>query len=340
MDDCVIADRLTTLLIGPGGAAAFEVRRLDRIGQPLPQLFAASSAGDRRPPAASADRASDAGSTSSIATARAVDEQPREALSCGGVAMAAATRAGRDDRSVRRAVGAHRRRCVGPSGLGGLGQLVDLRRVRRRPTASDDRQVEAEQQPRARRAARRAAARRLPPSRARLRGRSCGRTSARRARTAAACSRESRSSCRRSTADCGCCSSGGSRSPARCRRCDRRRASPSARGTAARRPTATRRIGAALRRRSCRRRATTSRPADAGDDDQLAERQRQIDILEVVRARAADDEIGGFPHRSGCHSQLSWRRCKPPIVAQRHTRGNQISSVFSPRRSWRSRRAE
>ena len=44
---------------------------------------------------------------------------------------------------------------------------------------------------------------------------------------------------------------------ARCRRCDRRPASPSARGTAARRPTATRRSAAALRRRSCRRRATT-----------------------------------------------------------------------------------
>ena len=58
--------------------------------------------------------------------------------------------------------------------------------------------------------------------------------------------------------DCGCCSSGGWRSRARCRRCDRRRASPSARGTGARRRTAIRRSAAALRRRSCRRRATTS----------------------------------------------------------------------------------
>ena len=81
--------------------------------------------------------------------------------------------------------------------------------------------------------------------------------SARPARTAAACSRGSRSSCRRSTADCGCCSSAGSRSPARCRRCDRRPASPCARGTGGRRRTAIRRSGAALRRRSCRRRATT-----------------------------------------------------------------------------------
>ena len=39
------------------------------------------------------------------------------------------------------------------------------------------------------------------------------------------------------------------------------------------------------------------RAADAGDDDQLADRQRQVDVLEVVRARAAHDEIGGFRQR-------------------------------------------
>ena len=33
------------------------------------------------------------------------------------------------------------------------------------------------------------------------------------------------------------------------------------------------------------------RSADAGDDDQLAGRQRQIDVLEVVRARAPDDDV-------------------------------------------------
>ena len=33
-----------------------------------------------------------------------------------------------------------------------------------------------------------------------------------------------------------------------------------------------------------------SRPADAGDDDQLAGGQRDVDVLQVVRARAADDE--------------------------------------------------
>jgi hypothetical protein len=37
-----------------------------------------------------------------------------------------------------------------------------------------------------------------------------------------------------------------------------------------------------------------SRAADAGHDDQLAERQVQVDVLEVMRARPAHDEIGGF----------------------------------------------
>ena len=36
------------------------------------------------------------------------------------------------------------------------------------------------------------------------------------------------------------------------------------------------------------------RAADAGHDDQLPERQGQVDILEIMRARAAHDEIGGF----------------------------------------------
>jgi hypothetical protein len=36
-----------------------------------------------------------------------------------------------------------------------------------------------------------------------------------------------------------------------------------------------------------------ARPADAGDDDQLADRERDVDVLEVMRARAADNEIGG-----------------------------------------------
>ena len=37
-----------------------------------------------------------------------------------------------------------------------------------------------------------------------------------------------------------------------------------------------------------------ARSADAGHDDQLADRQRQVDILEVVRARSAHDDVLGF----------------------------------------------
>ena len=54
-----------------------------------------------------------------------------------------------------------------------------------------------------------------------------------------------------------------------------------------------------------------SRTADAGHDDQLAQRHRQVDVLEVMSARTAHDEIGGLSRRGGLHSQLSWRRFKP-----------------------------
>ena len=40
-----------------------------------------------------------------------------------------------------------------------------------------------------------------------------------------------------------------------------------------------------------------ARPADARDDDELPERKRQIDILQVVRARAVDVEVAGFERR-------------------------------------------
>ncbi len=99
--------------------------------------------------------------------------------------------------------------------------------------------------------------RRLRPFHGRLRGRSFGSMSGRRGRTAAACSRGSPSSCRRSSAGCGRCSSAGWRSRARCRRCDRRPASPSARETGGRTPTAIRRTAAVPRRRSYRRPMTT-----------------------------------------------------------------------------------
>ena len=129
------------------------------------------------------------------------------------------------------------------------------RSARRRPTtrpASRSRRAGA-----CPRATRRAAWPRLRPSRESRRGRTSGTPSARCAHTAAAGSRGSRSSCRPSSAGCGCCSSAGWRWPGRCPRSHRRRASPCARGTGGRTPTATRHTGAAPRRRSCRRPATT-----------------------------------------------------------------------------------
>ena len=74
---------------------------------------------------------------------------------------------------------------------------------------------------------------------------------------AGAGSRGSRSPCRRSSAGCARSSSGRSRSPARVPRSSRRRASPSGRGTVARRPRATRHNAVDPRRRSCRRQGST-----------------------------------------------------------------------------------
>ena len=79
-----------------------------------------------------------------------------------------------------------------------------------------------------------------------------------------------------------------------------------------------------------------ARPADAGDDDQLAGGQRDVDVLEVVRARAADDEIRGFGSPRGnslghardttCESPAQtpdvlmekFSGSEPPIVTQRY----------------------
>ena len=81
----------------------------------------------------------------------------------------------------------------------------------------------------------------------------------RHARTAAAGSRISRSPCRRSSAGSARCPSARWRSPERVPRSRRSRASSSARGTAARRLTATRHSAAGPRHRACRRRASTCR---------------------------------------------------------------------------------
>ena len=92
-----------------------------------------------------------------------------------------------------------------------------------------------------------------PRNRAARGCRSWGNRYARRAPTAAAGNRKARWKWQRSNADCAWCSSGGWPPAARYRRFHRRPAAPCAPETAARRPKAIRRSGAALRRKSYRR---------------------------------------------------------------------------------------
>src|SRR5262249_15589285 len=47
------------------------------------------------------------------------------------------------------------------------------------------------------------------------------------------------------------------------------------------------------------------RSAHTRNDDEAADGERQVDVLEVMRARAANDEIGGL------HRYLLWRWIKP-----------------------------
>ena len=234
-------------------AAAFGVGGLDRVGQARAQI-AFDLERDRRSPAASADRAG------------SPDRRPR-----GRPPGRPRYSRPKPLRRSAASVSAIESTSPGSAGCGGAASLLaSLAAALPRPPASvaragtsdgrDDRHVEADQEPRP--------GRRASPSWPRhdfggladdLLARSSGRSSGRPGRRAGAGSRGSRSSCRPSSAGSGCCSSGGSRSPGRCPRSNRRPASPSARGTGGRRPTATRRSAAALRRRSCRRPATTCR---------------------------------------------------------------------------------
>ena len=47
-----------------------------------------------------------------------------------------------------------------------------------------------------------------------------------------------------------------------------------------------------------------ARAADAGDDDELAGRHRHVDVLEVVRACAADDDVADARSGGICHDQV------------------------------------
>ena len=62
------------------------------------------------------------------------------------------------------------------------------------------------------------------------------------------------------------------------------------------------------------------RSADAGHDDELAGRQRQIDVLEVVRAGAAHDEIGLGGHPRGVFSGVGHAWIKLRLTPHRTVR--------------------
>ena len=49
-----------------------------------------------------------------------------------------------------------------------------------------------------------------------------------------------------------------------------------------------------------------ARAAHARDDDQLAQRKRQVDVLQVVRARTANDDVRWPPSRPVC-SGIQWQ---------------------------------
>jgi len=53
-----------------------------------------------------------------------------------------------------------------------------------------------------------------------------------------------------------------------------------------------------------------ARTAHTGHDHQLADWQRDVDVLQVVRTRAAYNEIGAM-RRGGLHGPLSWGMVKP-----------------------------
>ena len=86
--------------------------------------------------------------------------------------------------------------------------------------------------------------------------------------------------------------SGRWRWPATARRSGRRPASPSGPGTGGHTRTGSRRSAAGLRRRWCRRQGWTCRcPDRPGDDGEPVARHRDGDVLEVVFAGTANDEL-------------------------------------------------
>ena len=274
-------------------AVALVERRLDRVGQPRPRRPASTR---RRSTITDSDVASRSSSAaraiaSSIAIGAAADQQPAEPAPAERVERGdhriSASRRRRQQRvAVRRSdavavVLGRPRRASSPST--GVGQR-----------AADDRIVEPDEQPRALRQRERAGRPPTRATRARPRVRTAGRSSGRRAPRAAAGSRGSRSSCRRSIADCGCCSSAGWRWPARCpsMRVDVRLLHPLEElAGVGRQRLDVAALAFGVDRVEGER--GLPRPADAGEDDELPVRQREVDTLQVVGAGPPHDERAG-----------------------------------------------
>ena len=104
-------------------------------------------------------------------------------------------------------------------------------------------------------------------------------------------------------------SSAGSRSRARARRSCPPRAWASAPGTGGHRTRGSRRTASAPRRTGCRTRATLARPADAREADELAARQFERHVPQVMLARASDHDVRrGHPWFSPCEASGRVRR--------------------------------
>ncbi len=103
--------------------------------------------------------------------------------------------------------------------------------------------------------------------------------------------------------------------------------SPSDRETGAHRPRAIPRSGAGPRRRACRRRARISRAREARDHDQAVARDVDVDVAQVVLARAADRDharLAAHEHgrgERGARVRCQWFGSARPRLAARFARG-------------------
>ena len=81
-----------------------------------------------------------------------------------------------------------------------------------------------------------------------------------------------------------------------------------------------------------------ARSADAGDGDERAERKRDVDVLEVVRARAADDDLAARRPAGAPPARRSRRSPREVLAGQRLARRRRAAAAAAPGTS-RGRRA-